>query len=202
MDGARERIASTLVTLVAEHGYAAVDLERIQEQADVDAATFKRYFSSKQDCFDRVWAEMANEFIADLRTAYDNEGAWRDSLRASAYFILRYFQAYEDRTRFFMLGVLEAGPLAEARRDLIMQVGIDIVDGGRQELADPNSVRRARAEAIVLSIYESILAEMAGPGGVEALPGLVPRLMHDAVLPYLGPEVATEELTVTPLPPP
>ncbi len=197
----RQRIVAVLISLVAERGYEAIGEEELLAAADINAAAFRRHFAGKQDCFDRAWGEMANDFIARLRATYAGTDPWRDRLRASAYYILRYFQADEARTRFFMLGVLEAGPLAAARRDLVMQVGIDIVDGGRQELADADSVGRDTADAVVVSIYQAILAELQKGGGAGALTGLVPKLMQRAVYPYLGPVAAAEELAIGPPPP-
>lgn len=104
-----------------------------------------------------------------------------------------YFQEDSERASFFMIGARSAGDVAQARLYRMLELCIDLIDAGRQQLDDPDSVSRLKAEAVVGAIYEAVLTGLQRTG-VEGFPDLVPKLMYIAVLPYLGPEAAQEEL--------
>jgi AcrR family transcriptional regulator len=192
-DAERERIYEALVSLVAKHGLAAVDIEAILRVADVDRQTFDRHFSSLQDCFDRVWEEMTAEYTAGLNAAFEGDGPWRDRIRAAAYFTLRYFSEDATRATFFIVRAQAGGEIAQARRDRMIARGIEMVDEARSELPDPDSVPRSEAEAVLGAIYEASLGAVRS-GKLEQAAEWVPQLMYIAVLPYHGPEAAQEEL--------
>lgn len=141
----------------------------------------------------RTWERMTDEHVAVVESAAAAEGSWRDGLRAAAYAALRFHQEDPVRARFFLIEVLAAGEFAQRRRELMMNAFIALIDSARLELADPESVPRTEAEAIVGAIYQAAVAGMQG-GGVEKLPELVPQLLYIAVLPYKGAEAAEEEL--------
>jgi AcrR family transcriptional regulator len=189
----RQSVRAALISLVAERGYPAVDLDAVLEQASVSREDFLLHYSGLQDCLDRIWEEMTAEFMAGLRDAFAGGGPWRDRLRRAAYYTLGYFREDATRTVFFMVGTLAAGDLATARRDRMIGLGVELIDGGRDELADPDAVPRAEAEAITGGIYEAIVSHVNNEP-LETLDELVPQLMYLAVLPYQGAEAAQEEL--------
>ena len=76
---------------------------------------------------------------------------------------------------------------------------IDLLDEGRTQAEDPDRLSKATAESLAGGILTQIYAAVGkGPLGPEA--ELVPELMYAAVLPYLGPEAAAEELAIAPPP--
>lgn len=78
-----------------------------------------------------------------------------------------------------------------------MQRLFDLIDEGRSERADPDSLSRATAVAIGGGILARIYAAVEG-GTLELGEETVPQLMYAAVLPYLGPEAAQRELDIRP----
>ena len=82
-----------------------------------------------------------------------------------------------------------------------MEALFEFIDLGRTELEDPDSLTRATAEAVGGAIFSRIRSEVEC-GDTATLPGLLPKMMYTAVLPYLGPEVAAEELEIPPPPRP
>src|SRR6478672_4545704 len=85
------------------------------------------------------------------------------------------------------------GPLSRARRDMTMRVIASLIDAGRREMDDPESVPHTTAEALAGSAYGQLYAKVVR-GDADDLPALVPQLMSAAVMPYLGVEAALEEL--------
>jgi hypothetical protein len=139
------------------------------------------------------------ELLSRVALAYAHEDEWRDRLRAVAYEMLRFLREDRERARMMTVDVLSAGERAQLIRDQGMQGLIELIDQGRQELPNPDLMSRATAEGIGGAIYHRIHVAVAA-GRFDALKAMVPELMYNAVLPYLGTEVAMEELSIPPPP--
>jgi hypothetical protein len=137
------------------------------------------------------------ELLTRVALAHAEEAEWRDRLRAVAHEMLRFLCEDPKRARMMTVDVLSAGERAQLIRDRGMQGLIELIDQGRQELADPDSMSRAIAEGIGGAIYHRIHVAVAA-GRYDALEPMVPELMYNAVLPYLGTEAAMEELSIPP----
>ena len=96
--------------------------------------------------------------------------------------------------------MLEGGELAQAHRDRYVRRPIELIDEGRREAPDPDSLSPALAEAVFGSIYRTLARELGGSGRGAEPDQFVPQLMYMAVRPYLGEEAAREELTTPPPP--
>lgn len=131
--------------------------------------------------------------------AFAVESRWADGLRAAAHEIAGFLQEDPDRARMMTIDVLSAGQQAQAIRDGGMAGLIGLVDQGRGELDDPNSMTRATAEGISGAIYNRVHFEIAA-GRCDQLTSMVPELMYNAVLPYLGTKAAMAELQMPPPP--
>jgi AcrR family transcriptional regulator len=196
----RERIREALLDLVAAQGTEAVTVELVVERAGVSRAEFDRQFADKEDLYLQFFHEISSGFERDLEAAYDAEDGWRDGLRAAAYFAARFFRDRPRETAFGTMQMFAAGEVAQGHRERELQFFVDLIDRGRQELEDPDSISRGVAESVFGSIYEMLLAKLRAGEGTGAALDFVPDLMFVAVRPYLGHEVALEELK-TPAPP-
>jgi AcrR family transcriptional regulator len=142
---------------------------------------------------------MNEECMASLMRAYDSEQHWPDRLRAVACEVVGSL-CHEPSRACFAVEVLAAGDAARARRDMTMRAIASLIDAGRREMEDPESVPHTTAEALAGSAYGRIYAKVVG-GDTDELPKLIPQLMSAAVMPYLGVEAALEELDLGSNPP-
>lgn len=197
----RQRIVAALVALVAEQGYGATTVRQLLERAGVSRADFRRLFAGKQACFLAVYDEIAESFAAAVFVAFEREGEWREGLRAAAYAAARWVGEHPREARYATVETMMAGEFAVARREATLRRFVDLVDAGREQLEDPDSVSRAMAEGVVGGILGTLTRNMRR--GARARPeDFVPELMFLAVRPYLGQEVAREELGIPPPPEP
>jgi AcrR family transcriptional regulator len=199
---ARERIEAAAIDLAAEHGYEATTIEMVVERAGVTRADFDRHFAGKEDCALQLYEENLGRFVSLVLAAARREPDWRDSMRAGGYAAARFLR---DNPRLAQVGVIQmlaAGSMAEARRAGMMDPIVDLIDAGRNELEDPDSIGRGVAEAVLGSIYEITIRDLAGGLGTGAAEKIVPQLMYVAVRPYVGHELAREELELPPPPEP
>lgn len=196
-----ERICWSLVDTVLESGYEQTTIEAVIERAGVGRPDFDRHFSSKEDCFVRAfWALVVEPFETRVFAAFEAEESWRDGLRASAYEAARFIRDHPRESRFGSIEMMQVGPVAQAYRERQLHHLVDLIDRGRQELDDPASMTRATAEASLGAVYAAAIREVSQDSG-SSFEDLIPDLMYIAVRPYLGHEVAREELSI-PAPPP
>jgi AcrR family transcriptional regulator len=188
----RARLIEALIEVAAERGYLETTIEMIVTRAGLDRPAFDRHFRGKYDCFLSAWQEMNEECMRSVMHAYHSERDWPDRLRAVAVEVVGSLHDEPSRA-CFAVEVLAAGDAARARRDMTMRVIASLIDAGRKEMEDPESVPHTTAEALAGSAYGQVYAKVVR-GDTEALPTLIPQLMSAAVMPYLGVEAALEEL--------
>jgi AcrR family transcriptional regulator len=186
--------------LVVERGLEETTVEMVMERAGVDRDRFDRDFSDLRDCCIKVYVANIDEFDRIVFGAADRQTGWRNRLRAAAYAAARYIQSRPLETRFDMVEMLAVGDLAQAYRDRYMGRIVDLIDEGRTELEDPDSVSRDVAVSVFGSVYEFLLKELHGRQGELDAESFVPELMYISVRPYLGHEAAAEELKIPPPP--
>ena len=95
-----------------------------------------------------------------------------------------------------MIQMLGVGDMAQAYRDRYLGEIVNLIDEGREELPDPDSMSRDVAIGVFGSIYQFLLRELEGGREPVTAESFVPQLMYIAVRPYLGHDAAREELTV------
>lgn len=197
-DPVRKRIAMAMVELAAEHGLEATTVAMVCERAGVGRAAFDRHFGGKEDCFLRVHGEIAVEFCQRTGAAFTGPRAWHDRIWAGAWAAMRFLQEDAVRARFFVVAVNGAGSRAQARRDRVLQGLADMIDAGRAELEEPESVSRSTAEMVTGAIYGTIMAKVRD-GAIERDEEFLSELVYMAMMPYLGARAAEDELLVQPL---
>jgi len=197
-DPVRRRIVAAMVELAAQHGLEAVTVAQICERAGVGRAAFDANFGGKEDCFLRIHGEVALEFCQRTSAAFTGPRAWHDRIWAGAWAAMRFLQEDAQRARFFVVAVNGAGSRAQARRDRVLQGLADMIDAGRGELEEPESVSRSTAEMVAGAIYGTIMTKVRD-GAIERNEEFLPELVYMAMMPYLGARAAEDELLVQPL---
>jgi AcrR family transcriptional regulator len=187
-----------MVELAAEQGLEPTTIAMVCELAAVGRPAFDRNFAGKEDCFLQVHGEIALEFCQRVNAAYAGPRAWHDRIWAGAWAAMRFLQEDPARARFFVVAVNGAGSRAQARRDRILQGLADLIDAGRGELEEPESVSRGTAEMVSGAIYGTIMAKIRD-GAIERGEEFLSELVYMAMMPYLGARAAEDELLVEPL---
>jgi AcrR family transcriptional regulator len=199
-DPARERIATTIIELVADHGFAALDVGVLCERAAVGRAQFERCFADLEDCFLVVHDEALEQLCSRVRAAAAGRNAWHDRVWAAGTATMRFLQEDSARARFLVVAVNGAGSEAQDRRDRIVQLIADTLDGGRGEATGEGRrpMSRCTAEIAAGAVYNTILVKVES-GSVERGEEFLPELIYLATMPYLGAQAAEAELAVQPL---
>jgi AcrR family transcriptional regulator len=188
------RIKEAMVTLVGRQGYEATTVEEICAEAGVSREDFDRHFAGRQDCLEQVWERMTVDYICTCKGAYMAADSWRDGMRAAGYAALEWLFTDEARTRFFLIEVMAGGEMVRAYRDVMMDEFIEMLDGGRQEMDNPDSLSRLTAEALTGAVYDNAISSIRLRESRAQARERVKSVMAIAVLPYCGAGAAAEEL--------
>lgn len=194
---ARTRVHAAVKELVLSQGCDGLTLEEIAEQAGFAEFELRQYFPGPGMCLLDAYLHFVEEFDLRILAAFDGGEGWRPALRAAGYEAARYIEERPREVRFIVIGLLEGGPLIQAHRSQHLKRLAGLIDLGRQELDDPDSLGRSVAEAVIGGVNALIVREVHQGCGKRPIE-FVPELMYVAVRPYLGHEVAREELAIPP----
>jgi AcrR family transcriptional regulator len=198
IDPVRGRISEAMVERAGERGLEPTTVAMVCERAAVGRAAFDRNFGGKEDCFLQVHDEIALELCQQVQAAYGGRRAWHDRIWAGALAAMRFFRADPLRARFLLVAVNGAGSRPQACRDRVLRNLTDMIDAGREELEEPDSVSRSTAEMVTGAIYGTLMIKVRD-GAIERGEDFLPELVYMATMPYLGSRAAEDELGVQPL---
>jgi AcrR family transcriptional regulator len=189
-----------MIDLVLERGFEAITVEAVVERAGLRSTDFERHFAGTEECVLAIIDAETDRFIKAVFSAYEQHQLWRDGMRAAAYAAARFVRDNTRYIRFSTVMMNGATDLARTQRDMSFQLFAEIIDGGRQELDDPDSVSPETALTVIGSIVQLIFREVGRHGETADAESFVPELMYQAVRPYLGHAEALKELSI-PAPP-
>jgi AcrR family transcriptional regulator len=196
----RERIREALLDLCAEQSVPEVTIDAICGRAGLPRQKFDGLYTGLEDCVVQIDQGEYERYERELAAAVKGKSSWRDRLRATAYALYRFMAADERVWKFVVVEVRIAGEQSRLLQGDQIAAHFDLIDEGRLEPTAPASLTRATAESVGGGIFNRIFATVGQGEPIPPEPEIVPQLMYGAVLPYLGPEVAKEELTI-PAPP-
>jgi AcrR family transcriptional regulator len=193
----RARLHDALLDLCFERGFTRVDLTALLTRAGVDRPTFEREFAGLEDCFFEVFREEIESYRRPLPSL---PAGWRERVRDRAYSLYRFLAEDQRRSRLIVVDVRAAGERTLLFAGQLIEELFDLIDEGRQELADPSLLTRTTAESIGGGAFNQLYAILGRDAVLPPEVEIVPQLMYCAVLPYLGPTAALQELEIPPPP--
>lgn len=183
-----------VVDIVAERGYRAATVAEIIERAGVTSEEFHTRFADLEDCALRSFEVFVADFEWRVEEAYSSQPDWRSGLRAAAYEVADWMSANPNLVRFGAIELLEAeNEMARVRREQALSYGGKLIDRGREAAPDPTAVPEAAAMMAVGSIVQLLTHRLQSGTDPDPLE-MVQPMMYQAVRPYLGEEIAREEL--------
>jgi AcrR family transcriptional regulator len=195
---ARLRVA--LIDLSYERGFQTLGEEEVCERAGLDLATFHRYYLDLPDCFFHVYRAELRRYQAEAEAARRQAPDWRGRLRATAYALYRFLAGDQKLRHFNVVEVRGADERTQLLLGAEIEQILDLLDEGRADPDAPDSLTRATAESLGGGIFNELYATAGEGHQMPPESEIVPQMMYMAVLPYLGPEAAAEELEIPPPP--
>jgi AcrR family transcriptional regulator len=187
----RERLIAGAVRATAAKGYEATSVADILAAAGVGRATFYELFEDKEQCFLAAHDVLIDDLFARTSEAYQRPGAWPERVRNGLAAMLDWFASDTDIARVTLIEVVNIGPALRDRFVQVLARFIALLDAGREPSESAHSltnVSTIAGGAFLARIYEEVVG-----GRTTELPRLLPDLTYEVLLPFLGPEGASEE---------
>jgi AcrR family transcriptional regulator len=187
----RERLLAAVVRVTAERGYEATTVADILEEAGVGRESFYELFDDKLDCMLAAHTILVDDLERRVREAYTAPGDWPQRMSGALAAALEWFAADPAAARFTLVEVAAIGSASRLRFQADFTRFIALLDEGlerggpRPELAGATSLAVGAALA---RVYEEVVRERA-----EQLPSLLPELVYELLVPFLGEEAAREQ---------
>lgn len=187
----RERLLAAVVRVTATKGYESTTVGNILEEAGVGRETFYELFDDKRTCMLAAHAILVDDLEAKVRAAYTEPGSWVDRVRNGLTAVLDWFSKDATVARFTLIELTAVGPAARTRFQAdfgrfvtLMDEGLD-GDAARPDLAQATSLA---VGATLARVYGEVVLDRSAE-----LPSLLPELVYEVLVPFLGEEVARSE---------
>jgi len=193
----RERLREALLDLCFERGLASISVADLCARAGVEEADFHERYADLEDCFCDFYEEERDTVYAAIVAATDGVESWRDRMRATGYALYRTLARDERIVKFTTTEVNVSGERARRLQLEGVIAVLERLDEGRAADERGATLSRGTAEAIA-GVILTQLAAAAAKGGLPPEEVVIPKMMYLGLLPYLGREVAREELEIPP----
>jgi AcrR family transcriptional regulator len=191
-----------LIDIVAERGYERAGAAEVIARAGASGAAFDARFGRWEEFVLCVLGAFIDDFTDRVQHAYDSGPDWRTGLRAAAYESAAWLEQNPRVARFGAVDVLAAREeMIRVRREGVFLYCAGLIDQGREVAPDPAAVPEAAAAMAIGSVAQLLTQRLQAGEGLDT-GRMVPALMYQAVRPYLGEEVAREELAMVRAAPP
>jgi AcrR family transcriptional regulator len=189
---ARERIIAAMLALSGELGYRRATVRRVLELSGATHAQFYLHFRSREDCFAAAYEGEAEPLYRALLAAAARQSSWREGLRGAVTELFRFVAERPLIARAILNQVYVAGGAALVKHEEYLERLSRAVDGACRETSESrHALPPPTAPFIIGAIEEFVRFRLAEP---DRLWAALPELMHLATAPYLGDQVAREEL--------
>jgi AcrR family transcriptional regulator len=195
----RAQLREALIDLCFERDLGSVSVADLCRRAGVEEADFHRRYADVVDAFCDFYEEERDAILAAVAAATDGIEDWRERVRVTAYVIYRGLGREERVTNFTTSQVSIAGERAQRIQIEGLTAMFELLDEGRGEAEFGAGLTRGTAEAVTSGILAQLNAA-AAKGPLPPEREVVPEMLYLALLPYLGPEAAREELRIPPPP--
>jgi AcrR family transcriptional regulator len=195
----RARLLSAVTEIVAENGYGRMSVARITKRARVSRRTFYACFADTESCFLAALDAALARMTAIAGPPYEHERKWAKKIRAALASLLEFLEREPALARLVFVDSLSAGSRVLQRRSRALEELQAVLETGRPAgrppkraaSVDPQHLTAEGVLGAVLAVLHARLVEEHP----QSLVALLNPMMGMIVLPYLGQDAATRELS-------
>jgi AcrR family transcriptional regulator len=188
----RERILDAVLQAASRGGYAAMRIEDVIAIAGVSRRTFYDHFANKEEAFLASYDLVLEQLLTGVATAFASGESWTSRVRRGLGAFLNLLAAEPVLAQVCVVEALAAGPRALERRTRAMRSFQDLLMPPPGDPLATTTAPPVAIETIVGGIYEVVYSRVT-THRTQELPTLLPSLLHSALLPFVGPEIAEAE---------
>jgi AcrR family transcriptional regulator len=179
----RLRIIAAMLRVLSVHGYPAVTIGHVTQEAGVSRSAFYGQFRSKEDCFLATYDLAAEWLCEQVEEAAAAEESWPSRVSGGVSQALRLLAANPPLARLIAVEALQAGHAARQRRQACINRLATALRAGRSEGAElPPDLEQLLVGGALAHVARYVDADRA-----ERLPEATAELVHYLLIPYLEP---------------
>jgi AcrR family transcriptional regulator len=186
----RERILDAVVNVVGDGGYAAMTIEDVIVYAGVSRRTFYDHFANKEEAFLAAYELIVDQLIGAVSAAFGSGSTWVHQVRRGLAAFLNSLAIEPRAAHVCIVEILAGGRRALEHRAAAMERFREFLVPAPADIG--HEVPELTATTVIGGVYEVVYTKVLA-GETEALPGLLPELLHSVLLPFTGPQVAGAE---------
>lgn len=190
----RRRLEEAVIDVLVVGGPSGPTVAAVCRRAELPPAEFDRHFVDLEDAVLQVFLRCRDELISRLLHAFATQERWRDQMRSVQWAMLDFFEEDRRRARFMAVDARGHSQRVGVAIEELAAVMVELIDRGRCELEDPESLSRTTAEAVAGGVSQQLQAALAS--GLPVASVLGQKLMYTVIAPYLGVAAASDELTI------
>ncbi len=187
----RERLLAAVVRATAAKGYGATTVADVLDEAGVGRETFYELFDDKRACALAAHTALSDDLEATVRGAYMESGRWPERACQAIAATLEWFAADPVAARFMIVELTAMGTDYRERFQAEFSRFVGLVEDGLEGWSPAvDQASSLAVSAIFARLHEEITRGRAGE-----LPGLLPELTYEMLVPFLGEAPAWAERT-------
>ena len=195
MRSQRERLLEAMVRVAAAKGYEATTITDVIEVAGVSRGTFHEMFEDKASCFLEAYDAVIDVLVAHVTTGFESasEEPWPGRITEALRALVRLLSTEADIARMAMVEVTAVGDEARERYRAALARFTPFLEEGREYSGRGDELPPDTARFAIGGATSMIFDEVRAGRGPE-LDRVLPDLVFAVLMPYLGPELAEDEM--------
>jgi AcrR family transcriptional regulator len=191
----RERLLEAMLRVAAAKGYEATTVTDVIEVAGVSQASFDEMFGDKSACFLEAYDAVFDVLVAHVAAAFESAAGrpWPERIAAGLKALVGLLSIEADIARLSMVEVTAAGDDARARYRAALARFTPFLEEGREYSSQGEELPADTARFAIGGATSMIFDEIRAGRGPE-LKRILPDLVFAVLMPYLGPEMAEDEM--------
>jgi AcrR family transcriptional regulator len=193
---ARRRLHEAMLAELEAKGFERIELSRVVGSVGVPEAAFEASYESVEACVFDAYDEQTALLDSAVREACRGQGEgapWTERVSAGLDAMLEALAARPRMARAVLCSFPSIGPRAQARAQAFTESFGPMLAGGRAA-AGPEAELPREVEMLATGAVEAIVFERVAAGRAKELRAMLPALLFSVLVPFLGPERATEEM--------
>ena len=185
----RERILDAVANLTAAHGYSALKVDDIADEAALSLQAFYEHFDDKEDAFLVTYEIGHAKGLALVERAFFEQEDWRQGIKAALRVLLGYLASEPSFAHLALIETLSATQRSSDRFYAGVSTYAQMLIPGFELVPENARPAAITVEAIVGGISELCL-RYAAEGRIHELPGAERDAAFVALAPFIGAEEA------------
>jgi AcrR family transcriptional regulator len=189
VDHQRQRLLRGVAAALAEHGYAAMNVEHVLARSGVSRTTFYENFDNKRDCVLVAHEEAFGRLSGELVGACAAESQWPRKVARAIAAAIEFAMWAPEEAQLLLVEAVAADPALASRVLVSNDFLVGLLRNGRERCPQAATLPELTERALI-GATTSIIGARLLAGQADRLPALEPQLVQLVLMPYIGIEEA------------